>query len=84
MTDEPDWFRHDLDPGVADDERARLWRASPTRARTPGSRASVRGRRRGCRGWPVRSLGPTRVNARDRQGGSPRQAPFAAASVIAT
>ena len=28
MTDQPDWFRHDLDPDVADDERARLWRVA--------------------------------------------------------
>jgi hypothetical protein len=25
MTDEPTWFRADLEPGVDDDERARLW-----------------------------------------------------------
>jgi hypothetical protein len=28
MTDQPDWFRHDLEPDVADDERALLWRVA--------------------------------------------------------
>jgi len=28
MTDEPDWFRHDLEPDLANDECARLWRVA--------------------------------------------------------